>query len=260
MRLMSSDHNPKPVSADAYDRSYYLDSMEGADEFARSGGQQLSYRLEYALNLAKILPGERVLDIGCGRGEVAWNCAERGAKAHGMDYSSAAMNIARQLMEHARGNNLNLSLEQGSATQLPFSSGSFDKVFMLDIVEHLYQADLARTFLEVHRILKPGGKLVIHTMPNADYYRWGYPVYRLAMGLIGKKLPRDPRERWYRGETHVNIQNPRRLKRALVESGFSPVKVWIDSLNGQSLQRILLSFGPWRWVLLNDILGIAVKI
>jgi ubiquinone/menaquinone biosynthesis C-methylase UbiE len=256
---MSSNNSPKRVPAEVYDQSYYLNSMEGADEFIDSGGQKLSYRLEFSINLAKITPGERVLDIGCGRGEAALNCALRGAKAHGLDYSSAAMHIARQLMDYARRNDMDMSLEQALADQLPFADNSFDKVFMLDIVEHLHQPDLERTFVEVYRILKPGANLVIHTMPNADYYRWGYPMYRSVMALFGQKLPRDPRSRWYRGDTHVNIQNPRRLRQALIESGFSQVHVWIDTLTDRSLIRTLLSIGPWRWVLLNDILGIAVK-
>lgn len=256
---MSSSKNLRHVPAEMYDQSYYLNSMEGADEFTHSGGQKLSYRLEYSINLAKITPGERVLDIGCGRGEATLNCALRGAKSHGLDYSPAAMHIARQLMGHARRNDMEMSVEQALADQLPFLNNSFDKVFMLDIVEHLYQSELERTFLEVYRILKPGGNLVIHTMPNADYYRWGYPIYRLVMAIIGQKLPRDPRSRWYRGDTHVNIQNPRRLRQALIESGFSPVHIWIDALTNRSLVRTLLSIGPWRWVLLNDILGIAVK-
>ncbi|GIW06776.1 MAG: hypothetical protein KatS3mg060_1581 [Dehalococcoidia bacterium] len=245
---------PTGIPPSAYDRDYYLVHMEGAGEFARAGAGGLTPRLDYALQLVKRGPGQRILDLGCGRGEVAWQIAQSGAEAHGADFSPAALAIARSLDRVGA-----VRLEAASATELPFYDETFDAVLMLDIVEHLYPEQLLATFREVLRVLKPRGRLVVHTMPNADYYRWGYPVYRWLARLAGRSLPRDPRRRWYRGETHVNIQSPRSLRRALREAGFPVIDVWLHPLTGGRLATILSTPPLLRNVLCNDILAVAEK-
>lgn len=248
-----------PVSADSYDRAYFLEHMDGAEEFVCTPGQTMAPRLRYALQIADLQPGQRVLDIGCGRGEVTWRCASRRGVAHGLDFSWAALQISRQLALRAKQQGLQMELEQASAYHLPFANDSFDTALMLDIAEHLFAEELLATLIEIHRVLRPGGRLIVHTMPNADYYHWGYPVYRALMRLLGHKLPRDPRQRWYRGETHVNVQTPRSLRRTLQAADFASVKVWLRPLSGRTLSRFLLSLYPMRWILCNDILAVAVK-
>lgn len=255
---MTADQHT-PISADSYDRAYFLEHMDGADEFVYTQGQTVAPRLHYALQLAHVQPGQRVLDIGCGRGEATWRCAERRGRAHGLDFSWDALQISRQLALRAKEQGLQIELEQASAYHLPFANDSFDTALMFDIAEHLYAEELLATFAQVRRVLKQRGRLIVHTMPNADYYRWGYPVYRALMRLLGHKLPRDPRQRWYRGETHVNVQTPRSLRKALQAAGFVSVKVWLRPLGGSALSRLLLSLYPIRWILCNDILAVAAK-
>jgi glycosyltransferase involved in cell wall biosynthesis/ubiquinone/menaquinone biosynthesis C-methylase UbiE len=258
--LLDTARRSKPVTKNAgippsaYDRDYYLVHMDGATEFARTGGHRLAPRLAYALQLIKLGAGQRVLDLGCGRGEVAWQVAQSGAEAHGADFSLDALAIARGLDRTG-----SIRLEAAAATALPFQDETFDSVFMLDLVEHLYPDQLLETFREVLRILKPRGRLVVHTMPNADYYRFGYPVYRALARVVGRSLPRDPRRRWYRGETHVNIQTPRSLRRALTEAGFPVVDVWLQPLTGSHLANLAGALPVLRAVLCNDILAIAEK-
>lgn len=242
------------IPPSAYNRDYYLVHMDGAAEFAQTGGASLTPRLEYALELIAHGPGQRVLDLGCGRGEVAWQVAQRGAEAHGADFSLDALAIA-----HALDRGGAVRLEAASATALPFRDETFDSVLMLDLVEHLYPDQLLASLREVLRVLKPRGRLVVHTMPNADYYRIGYPLYRALARLAGRSLPRDPRRRWYRGETHVNIQSPRSLRRALSEAGFPVVDVWLQPLTGSKLANRAGALPLLRAVLCNDIVAIAEK-
>ncbi len=254
---MKSD--PVRVSAEMYDQAYFLEHMEGADEFLRSQGEVVTPRMAYALSLAEIVPGARTLDLGCGRGEMAWHCARRGAVAHGADYAAAALQIAAGLQARARGAGHRYQLEQASADQLPYAAGAFRVVFMLDIVEHLQPPELLATLREVHRVLEIGGRLIVHTMPNADYYRWGYPMYRLAMRALGRRLPRNPRARWYRGETHVNIQSPASLRGALRAAGFAAPRVWLTPVSAGPRARWVIGLPGLRRVLCNDILAVAVK-
>lgn len=94
----------------------------------------------------------RILDIGCGAGNMAHHLAAYG-QVVGVDPYPKPLEVARQ-----RG----LDVRQGSATALPFAEKSFDLVALLDTVEHV--ADEAAVFEECRRVLKPGGKLLV-TVP-----------------------------------------------------------------------------------------------
>jgi ubiquinone/menaquinone biosynthesis C-methylase UbiE len=251
---------PTSISHESYDRSYFLDYMDGADVFARTGGRDLAPRLAIALELTSVKPGQRILDVGCGRGEVAGQCSRRGACVHGLDFSRAALEIASHLRIAAAEAKECLYLERASVLNLPFASQEFDRVFMLDIVEHLYPDELLAAFREVRRVMRPNGRLVIHTMPNADYYRWGYPIYRWLIRLMGKRLPRDPRERWYRGETHVNVQSPRALRRTLQKAGFISPRVWLQPISNHSQFSWLIGLPIVNRILCNDILALVEKV
>jgi ubiquinone/menaquinone biosynthesis C-methylase UbiE len=208
--------------------------VEGHAEFAASGGRQISPRLQRALALADIRPGQSALDIACGRGEVVLQAALRGAQAYGIDYAAAALNVAAESL--AREDRT--ALARMDATRLAFASESFDAAFMLDFVEHVYQPDLDASLREVRRVLKPGGRLVIHTSPNrvfedAVYRYYVRNVHRLVLGagralrLEGGRfvnkivLPTEPLPPHdeYERELHVNPQSASTLRAALRDAG-----------------------------------------
>jgi ubiquinone/menaquinone biosynthesis C-methylase UbiE len=226
-----------PVSPDAYTDDYFLRSVEGYQRFVESGGRDVSPRLHRALDLAAIRPGQRVLDIACGRGEVVLQSALRGANAVGIDYAQAAVSIAHQALskhdERAR-----TAVARMDATRLAFAPESFDAAFMLDFVEHVYQADLESSLREVRRVLKAGGRLVIHTSPNRVFEETVYRYYvrNVHRGVLGAAravrlknrffnqlvLPTDPLPPHdeYERTLHVNPQSAASLRSALQRCGF----------------------------------------
>jgi len=264
---------PKAVSRsvppEIYSQEYFLTECEGHEEFVATHGQVLPLRLQAALELAGVTKGKRVLDIGCGRGEVVFHCAYLGAEAHGLDFSVAALQIAAAARSELIGAPAgNARLYQANALSLPFADSTFDLAFMLDIVEHLYPQELNRALQEAYRVLKDGGKLIIHTMPNIWYYRLGYPLYRLLQRARGQALPADPRERWHFVQhVHVNEQGPWRLRKALQLAGFR-AKVWLEPIRSynyerNAIMRFLMNIGtrlpPFKWIFCNDIFAIAEK-
>ncbi len=250
------------LAPDAYTQDYYLDECNGYKEFAQSRGESLPKRLAYPLDLAQIEAGQYVLDIGCGRGELALHCSRQGARVWGLDYAPEALKLTRLLSTPH-----NVAFQQADAQSLPFSAAQFDTIFMLDVVEHLTPRQLDRVLLDAYRVLIPGGQLIIHTMPNVWYYRWGYPIYRQIQILRGHNLPRNPRQRWAYAGLHVNEQNPRQLQKTLLDNGFQP-RVWLRNMQSfvnessplvRAIQTLLTRLPIIKSIFCNDIFAAARK-
>lgn len=226
------------VSPDVYNSRYFFASCEGYKEFRESGGRRLSARFQKALALAQIQPGERVLDIGCGRGELVAHAALLGAEAVGIDYADQAVRIAEEaLAGYPPEVRERTDVRLMNARSMEFDDQSFDLAFMSDIVEHLYPHELADALRETWRVLRPGGRLIVHTCPNRLLYEVTYPVYirnvhrvicRVAEMAhyqsyvigpslsVGREFPRSDDER----RVHVNEQTASGLARSLEECGF----------------------------------------
>jgi ubiquinone/menaquinone biosynthesis C-methylase UbiE len=262
---MAEDHVPSST----YTRDYYESHCAGHLEFLESGGRVLPPRLRVPLELGAMEPGMCVLDVGCGRGELLLHTARAGATSYGVDYAQDAVRIARETFERAEDpvRSRICGVQRADAGRLPYMSHTFDRVFMLDIVEHLYPAELREALSEAYRVLRPGGAAVVHTMPNLWYYRFGYPLYRSVQRLRGVRLPANPRERWAYHHVHVNEQTPVTLRRALRGAGFT-VKVRLVSIQTYEYERnrlvragmhVLTQCYPYRWLFCNDILAVARK-
>ena len=248
MRL--ADRPSSSVPSILYDEQYFLHVCEGHQEFRSSEGEYLSKRLAEALAVAGIAPGMRVLDVGCGRGEILRNTIALGARAYGIDYARAAVQLSRQVA--LQGDDERAGVYQASALHLPFQCDGFDRVLMLDIVEHLYPVELAIALREARRVLKPGGRIVVHTAPNVWYDRYAYPLVRLVRMAMGEggRYPRSPREIIPENvHVHVNEQSALSLWRRLRASGFHSVRSWLSTPEQHRSENAV--FRAARWLLFN---------
>jgi len=91
--------------------------------------------------------GTRVLDAGCGEGVLVDEYAGRLAIA-GLDANYASARVTT-----------------GSLSALPFPDASFERALCLDVLEHLQYAEQPRALAELHRVLAPGGELLV-SIPN----------------------------------------------------------------------------------------------
>ena len=262
------DDRLQPLPPQLYDEAYFLTACEGYHEFIKTEGRNLSRRLEQTFAIAGIKPNMRVLDVGSGRGEVVRYCARLGAECYGVDFSPAANQIAQRFAANEETIGTTAFI-QSDAKTLPLSSGFFDRVLMLDLVEHLQPWELNQAFLEVHRVLKKDGRLIIHTAPNRWYDRYAYPLVRLYRTLQGQgvKYPKNPRECYpLNVQVHVNEQDMLSLSRSLRRAGFSS-RIWLDSPPQErqegpflaTLRRVAFGVPPLRWFFEREVFAVARK-
>ncbi len=137
--------------------------------------------------LSAISPSERVLDMGCGPGELLAKLRNR--ELYGCDISRKAL---AKVPKRVKARYVNL--EEGN---LPYESGFFDCIVLREVIEHI--VDRKKLLGEVNRILKKGGKLII-TTPNK--YSTVYLPY-----LVLSKVAMQPVEQWFsKGELHSLLE------------------------------------------------------
>ena len=205
-----------------YDRSYYLGDCGGHEQFAQFGGRKLEDpRLDAVYALAAAGPGTRVLDVGCGRGELCYALAANGAQVTAIDYSADAIAIARRT-----AGDTPVRFVCGDATTF-HDRGGYDIAIASDVIEHLAPCELDRLYANLAGMLRPGGAFVVHTWPNAWMHRHGYQHRRAHAAARGEVWPDDPRTP-YEHAMHINEQRPNVLRRQL-QAAFEHVVVWVGT-------------------------------
>jgi ubiquinone/menaquinone biosynthesis C-methylase UbiE len=268
---LDKQNEQQPLPPTLYTEEYFRTACEGFDEFNTSEGEHLSRRLSAAFALAEVTPGMTVLDVGCGRGEILRHCAALGANAYGIDYAPVAVHMSQQVIEGIdRTAPGRTGVALADAKQLPFPDAMFDRVLMFDVVEHLHPWELQVAMREIHRVMKPDGRFIVHTAPNVWYDRYAYPVVRLVRTLMGQgaKYPRNPRQFLVdvNEHVHVNEQSWWSMSQTLKRAGFRP-KVWLDSPPQNrrenailaSLRKLAFGVPPFTWFFEREVFAVAAK-
>jgi len=110
----------------------------------------------HALALLGDLEGRRVLEIGCGHGELTSWLARAGAEVTARDVSPGMIGVARALAARL-GLESKIRFDVGPGERLEYADGIFDIVFGHDVLHHM---DLRAATREIHRVLAPGGRAV----------------------------------------------------------------------------------------------------
>ena len=258
------------IGPEVYDREYFLsDICEGFEEF-REGG--VSHNKAKQVRALAAGPGVRVLDAGCGRGEVLFACARAGAEVAGIDYSQDAVEITRETLSEFPG----ADVRRGDVTDLPWEDASFDRILFSDVIEHLDPPQTVPALSEFRRVLRPGGYLIVHTAPNRLFMDIGWPLARPFVRAAGYGDVADRVDGFFElgVNYHVNEQSVYSLRRAMREAGFGDPRVWLDPDVLRSGQYHLLdsfegpfvrlagrvaSLRPIRLLYGNDLYGLGRK-
>lgn len=132
------------------------------------------------VELAQIKPGDVVLDVGCGTGELTRQAKIRAGavgQVYGIDAAAEMIAVARHQATHAQ---TAVDFRVGVIEALPFPDNHFDIVLSSLMMHHLPDDLKPRGLAEVYRVLKPGGTLMI-----VDFKR---PTSFLAQSVIALLL------------------------------------------------------------------------
>ena len=131
---------------------------------------------------AVVQPGDRVLDACCGTGDLAVAAEREGGVVTGLDFSP-------RMLERARRKSETVTWVEGDLLALPFDDGSFDAATVGFGVRNV--ADLEAGLAELHRVLRPGGRLAILeiTHPRGFLRPFFSLWFDRIVPLLGKILP-----------------------------------------------------------------------
>jgi ubiquinone/menaquinone biosynthesis C-methylase UbiE len=122
-------------------------------------GRERAFR-EKVLRLARLQPGEAVLDVGCGTGTLAI-AAKRQVGPSGTVYGiDASPEMLARAQKKARKAGVEVVLKNALAQALPFPDAQFDAVLTTVMLHHLPRKARAQCAAEMRRVLKPGGRVL----------------------------------------------------------------------------------------------------
>lgn len=186
-----------------------LRERRGIDVNLRSGPQMREYEA-LADRIEADRPG-RVLDWGCGWGQVTALLRERGVDVHPFDYRPSEPAPGEAPLERFPDIVCSFSPEP---VALPFPDESFDAVLSCGVLEHVQDPD--GSLEELRRVLRPGGRLYVTKLPNRRSY-----LERIArrMGL------------YYHGQLeHDTLWSPDEARDAAARHGFEVLDVRLANM------------------------------
>jgi ubiquinone/menaquinone biosynthesis C-methylase UbiE len=156
---------------------------------------------------ANIESGHHVLDLGCGTGTLAVMLKRRysGLEVVGLDPDPKALRRARMKAKRA---GVSVQFDEGFADELPYEEASFDRVLSSFMFHHLAEHERAKTLVEVARVLKPGGLLLLVDFV-ADHSAHGF-LNRLFQSHAQMKANSD--EHILELMSRAGLRNPTRLQ------------------------------------------------
>lgn len=179
----------------------YMKVLESAPERYDRGMRILTLRRWDQVHLdiaARLDPGDRVLDLGCGTGALAAILARKGIQVTAVDTSPLMLSVAaRRLREEGLADRV-VFRELGAAElDAAFADASFDAVVSTLVFSELVEAEIEYALAGCRRILRPGGQLLIadEVLPDSTLGRVATFIFRLPFATLAFLLTQNTTRR-----------------------------------------------------------------
>jgi SAM-dependent methyltransferase len=155
-------------------------AFQNAEAYEQLMGRWSRRLAPLLLRFGGVSAGDRVLDVGCGTGSLAFELPRAAgiAMVAGIDLTPGFIEFAR-----ARNSDPRIRFELGDARDLPFPDNSFDRAFSLLVLHFL--PDAARAVAEMRRVVRPGGTVAAAVWDNYG----GQPHIRMLWDIAGVLAP-----------------------------------------------------------------------
>ncbi len=171
-----------------YRKKYYDEDCGGFEAFKAK--RETIDKFFIVLEMAELRDEMRVLDIGCGQGQLCNLIKEKGCITFGIDFSHDAISAANKNWKGIKFVNVD------ALKFLP--DCKFDRIFMVDFTEHVRKRYLSKLFKKCCDWMKIGGSIIIHTPEKNQELKPGIPFH----------------------PEHINLVTPKELKLMLEKAGF----------------------------------------
>lgn len=182
-----------------------FDQWAGAYDHGRLASW-FRYTQDLALDELGLRPDSRVLDVGCGTGYAAVAAGAQCSTglACGIDISGGMLREARRNRPEQLSDRV--SFHQAEAQALPFPEATFDRLLCTNSFHHYSRPH--RALAEMHRVLEPGGRLVVlDNAPDGFWYTW---LWDRVLRILERG--------------HVRYYKSSQLGEMIAESGFTDVR------------------------------------
>ncbi len=174
------------------------------------------------IQLARLSPSDRVLDLACGTGDIVFAAAPHVSRAVGLDMTRRMLELAKLRYPAEAG----LHFVAGDMLALPFPAHSFTVVTIGYGLRNV--PDLQQSLKEIRRVAAPGGRVLSldFNRPSNPIVRGAYLVYLTVVGsALGYALHRDPDTYRYIPESIRNYPGAGGVARMMEQLGFTDVRV-----------------------------------
>jgi ubiquinone/menaquinone biosynthesis C-methylase UbiE len=157
-------------------------------------GRERAFR-ERLVDLAHLSSGETILDVGCGTGSLAMVAKQRvGPTGHVFGIDASPEMVARATRK-ARKRGVDVTFMKAFAETLPFADAHIDVVFSTVMLHHLSKTTRQQAAREIHRVLKPGGRILVVDFGRSEakqhgivsrFHRHGYVDATNIIATVGE--------------------------------------------------------------------------
>jgi 2-polyprenyl-3-methyl-5-hydroxy-6-metoxy-1,4-benzoquinol methylase len=259
------------VDSKHYSKKYFL-SWGNYQDFINNNQAVINKEYARKIEIAQIKPGMRVLDLGCGRGELLVLLARLGTIVEGVDYAEAAIKLSQKVvMNQPKKIRERISLKQADLKKISSSKNCYDRIFLMEVIEHLRPWEIDLLLPKIKKALKSSGFLVIYTYPNRLAH-YGFFVYKLCHYLRYRRPPKEKiKNDYYDPIIHINEQTIIALRKTLKKNQFNYrvllEKGWFFEMLEQGAKKSwirkrlinILRLWPFRLFFFIDIYALAWK-